>query len=286
MTDRARAAAIVRIGSAAAHTDQVLVAAEAPLIVRMTDEAGTRTRALGVLMRTPGDDGDLAVGALHAEGLLRHSGDLIAIRTGTHTDAGAGDDATRITDVVEAVARLDIDATPFTERAQTTTSACGLCGRLAMLSVERRGRANATATIDPAAIASLPERLRAHQPVFAATGGLHGAALVSLDGGGDIVREDVGRHNAVDKVIGAAFRAGRLPATSSALVVSGRVAYEIVQKAAMAGVPIVIAVGAPSSLAVDAARSAGLTLIGFARDGEANVYTGADRVRLPGRAGG
>jgi FdhD protein len=133
--------------------------------------------------------------------------------------------------------------------------------------------------IDAAIIARLPEQLRGGQAVFEETGGLHAAALFSVSGELRAVREDVGRHNAVDKVIGALFRSGALPASDALLVVSGRVAYEIVQKAAAAGIAVLVAVGAPSSLAIDASRAAGMTLIGFARDGRFNVYTGERRLR-------
>jgi FdhD protein len=156
-----------------------------------------------------------------------------------------------------------------------------MCGRLSMQALHARGGRRPDAPpIDAAIIESIPARLRRGQPVFAETGGLHAAALCGLDGHPWIVREDVGRHNAVDKVVGAAFRAGRLPATEAILAVSGRVAYEIVQKATAAGVVAIVAVGAPSSLAVDAARAADLTLVGFTREGRFNIYAGRERVRL------
>jgi FdhD protein len=154
------------------------------------------------------------------------------------------------------------------------TSACGLCGRLRDAAVEPRPTALGAPPWPAAVIAALPSRLRERQSVFAETGGLHAAGLCDRQGAPVIVREDVGRHNAVDKVVGAALAAGRLPASGLALVVSGRVAFEIVQKAAMAGVALVAAVGAPSSLAVEAARSTGLTLVGFVRDGRFNIYAG------------
>ncbi len=156
-----------------------------------------------------------------------------------------------------------------------------MCGRLSLQALHTRGgRAPDQPAIDAGVIESIPARLRRDQPVFAETGGLHAAALCGLDGRPWIVREDVGRHNAVDKVVGWAFRAGHLPAMDAILAVSGRVAYEIVQKAAAAGVAAVVAVGAPSSLAVDAARAAGLTLIGFTREARFNIYAGHARVRV------
>jgi FdhD protein len=147
-----------------------------------------------------------------------------------------------------------------------------------MRAVDAGRRSGAAAPISAAAIRDLPSRLRAGQTVFAGTGGLHAAALCDLSGQPWLIREDVGRHNAVDKVVGAALAASRLPAREALLAVSGRVAFEIVQKAAAAGVAAIVAFGAPSSLAIDAARAAGLTLVGFARDGRFNIYTGADRV--------
>ena len=176
---------------------------------------------------------------------------------------------------------VDVDGLAW-ERATMATSACGLCGRLSIDRLDTLGNrlpaADAPA-VEAAVVSGLPAALRQSQPVFAETGGLHAAGLFDAAGRLHVSREDVGRHCAVDKVIGAAFRAGWLPASESLLVVSGRVAFEIVQKAAMAGVPIVIAVGAPSSLAVDAARATGQTLIGFTRRGRFNVYTGYQRLR-------
>jgi len=165
------------------------------------------------------------------------------------------------------------------KRALIATSACGLCGRLEMRRLATNApTAHGTPMIDAEVVASLPSRLRRDQAVFAETGGLHAAALCDLSGEPWLMREDVGRHNAVDKVIGAALAQGRVPLSDSLLVVSGRVAYEIVQKAAAAAIPAVVAIGAPTSLAIDAARSASMTLVGFARDGRFNVYTGAHRI--------
>jgi FdhD protein len=169
-------------------------------------------------------------------------------------------------------------------RALDRTSACGMCGRLSLQALRTSGgnRAPHLPAIHAKVIASIPSRLRGGQPVFAETGGLHAAALCDLDGEPWLVREDVGRHNAVDKVVGAALAADRLPATDSLLAVSGRVAYEIVQKASAAGVVGIVAVGAPSSLAVDAARAAGLMLVGFTREGRFNIYSGRERIAFNG----
>jgi len=264
MTDRVTVAPITRVEHGRARTDQDLVAIEAPLTVRLTQPSHGVDRSLGVIMRTPGDDRDLVLGLLHAEGVIRGMDDVASI--------DASDEAVHVV--------LAPAATPSAAagRALEATTSCGLCGRLEMQSIARRRGAEPAMPLTPAIICAIPDVLRAHQSVFAETGGLHAAALVDRDGRPWAVREDVGRHNAVDKVVGWALAAGRLPASAAVLAVSGRLAFEIVQKAALAGVAVIVAVGAPSSLAVDAARSTDVTLIGFARDGRFNVYTGARRV--------
>jgi FdhD protein len=268
MTDRARAVPVVRVSGDARATDQDLVAAEAPLALDVTSVSGDRRIALGLMMRTPGDDEDLAVGFLQGEGVVTCAGDVAEIRR----EAATGDRAERLTVVLAASIDLETIAAA---RAGLQTSACGLCGRLSLNPVPSRPGAPGAARAWPAdLLAALPARLEAGQPIFAATGGLHAAALFGEDGAALVSREDVGRHNAVDKVLGAALRQ-RLPVDGrTLLVVSGRVAFEIVQKAAAAGLGAIVAVGAPSSLAIDAARAAGLLLAGFARDGRFNVYAG------------
>jgi FdhD protein len=264
MTDRVTIAPITRVERGRARTDQDLVAIEAPLAIHLTQPSHGRDRTLGLVMRTPGDDRDLVLGLLHAEGVIRSADQVAAIEI-------AGE-AAHVT--------LAAGATPDAAggRALEATTACGLCGRLELQTIERRRGPEVSHPLAPAVVAEIPAALRARQSVFAETGGLHAAALVDRDGRPSIVREDVGRHNAVDKVVGAALAAGRIPASDAILAVSGRVAFEIVQKAALAGFGIIVAVGAPSSLAVEAARAADLTLIGFTRDGRFNVYTGVRRV--------
>ena len=266
MTDRVAIAPIQRHGAGAPRQDQDLVAVEAPLSVTI-GASGGQAIALGLLMRTPGDDADLIRGFLYGEGIIHTAADVI--------DIVAGETAH-----VTLAPTVDLDAARAA-RAQLATSACGLCGRIEITRADRRGQAPPGLTLSREMIARLPAELRIGQTVFAETGGLHAAALCDADGRVLIVREDIGRHNAVDKVVGAALVAGLLPATSSLLAVSGRVAFEIVQKAAAAGVAAVVAVGAPSDLAVAAARSAGLTLIGFARDGRFNAYAGFERLESP-----
>jgi len=254
-------------------TDFDLVAVEAPLTVFLGRAAQPRVRTLGVMMRTPGDDEDFLCGLLVAEGLIRSAADIERI-----------DGNTQEIDVTLAPhVTFGSDDTNH-DRAGLGTSACGFCGRLAVEGVDALAKwahtTESRVTVRATLVAALPERLRLHQTVFAKTGGLHAAGLFTTDGELVEIREDVGRHNAVDKLVGAALRAGRLPARQHVLVVSGRVAYEIVQKTVMAGIPMLVAVGAPSDLAVAAARATRLTLVGFARDSRYNVYTGPERIEV------
>ena len=274
---RAAARPVVRVEHGAARVEPDLVAREAPLTVDLRSGADGAAQTAGILMRTPGDDVDLVRGWLFTERLIGGVGDIVSID-------GPGEegtpDAERV--IVTVADSVNLDHV-LRHRSLTPTSACGLCGRIAIDRLDAGG----AAAVSPAGadsrwpsslIAGLPAALLTAQTVFAATGGLHAAGLFDDTGGIQFVREDIGRHNAVDKVIGAALGAGRLPGECPILVVSGRVAFEIVQKAAVAGHRAVVAVGAPSDLAIDAARSAGLTLVGFARDGRFNVYARAERI--------
>ena len=274
MNKQAAIAAVKRLGGPDPRTDQDLVAVESPLTVTVSHPHATATRSLGVLMRTPGDDDVLVLGLLHAEGVIRGMGDVASVEPhAVLNESGETGDAVH----VALTSSVDVGVLPG-ERPLVTTSACGLCGRLSVRALDRRGTVAEATRFSVEMLASLPNQLRSGQAVFAETGGLHAAALFGPAGERMAIAEDVGRHNAVDKVVGALLRDGRLPATGAVLVVSGRVAFEIVQKAAMAGASALVAVGAPSSLAIDAARTAGLTLVGFARDGCFNVYAGADRI--------
>ena len=239
-----------------------LLAAEEPLGIRVAGQALTMT------MRTPGDDLDLAAGFLVSEGIVRSPGDIAAIRLCDGTSCGhAGHDGTG--NIVDVELRPGLEAAPAARRNFMTTSACGVCGKAstAELFVEKIYDINEDHVRVPAGwLTSTPQTLRDAQRVFASTGGLL------------VVREDVGRHNAVDKVVGWALRQGRLPLRGCVLLVSGRASFELVQKAVLAGIPMLAAVSAPSSLAADLAADAGLTLVGFLRGGSMNVYTRADRV--------
>jgi FdhD protein len=270
-------AAVKRLGGAGVRTDQDLVAVESPLTLTVSHPGGGPDRALGVLMRTPGDDEHLVLGLLHAEGVVRTIADVVSIDLRVAADPA---DQTGDRAKVALAASVDAAALPG-GRPLPATSACGLCGRLAIHALDQRRGPRGEARFSAELLSSLPGRLRSGQAVFAETGGLHAAAIFDTAGECLALAEDVGRHNAVDKVVGALLRSGRLPATGGLLAVSGRVAFEIVQKAAMAGVAAVVAVGAPSSLAIDAARSVGLTLVGFARDGQFNVYAGEERIASP-----
>lgn len=241
------------------------VASEEPLEIRV------ETRSVSVTMRTPGHDDELAAGFLVGEGLLRRPGDLRAIRPYPRNESG------NVVDVFLAES-ASCDFGSLT-RHVFASSSCGLCGRSSIDTLRRRFPPAAHEfQVDPGVLLGLPGRLRESQAGFAASGGLHAAALFAPDGCLWVLREDVGRHNAVDKVIGRRFLDGAFPLGAAVLLVSGRVSFEIVQKALAAGIAMVAAVSAPSSLAVEFARESGQTLVGFLRDGRFNVYTGAERI--------
>jgi FdhD protein len=264
-----------------------LLAAEDPLEIRVND------RPLAVTMRTPGDDIDLAAGFLATEGLVRSAADIASIRIcqeqGDDPASGNGAAAPdRLTGApgergnvaLVTLARGGIDDERL-RRNFLTTSACGVCGKASIESVRVRARHDVAADhvrVRASVLAALPGALRDAQRVFDRTGGLHAAGVFTADGTLLALREDVGRHNAVDKVAGWALRAGRLPLAGCILLVSGRASFELVQKAFVAGMPVVAAVSAPSSLAAELAEEAGMTLVGFLRGGSMNVYTGARRI--------
>jgi FdhD protein len=246
------------------------LAAEEPLEIRVD-----RT-ALAVTMRTPGHDLDLALGFLLTEGIIGTADDVHTARL------CAGTDAPNTYNVADVVLAAGVPA-PVTDPSRNfyTTSSCGVCGKASIDAVRTRSRYPVDADdirIEARVLTALPDTLRQAQRTFDTTGGLHAAGLFTVDGRLVVAREDIGRHNAVDKVIGWAAREHRLPLAGHVLMVSGRASFELVQKAWMAGVPILAAVSAPSSLAVDLAEEAGLTLAGFVRGTSMNVYTRADRI--------
>jgi len=263
---------VVRRSGAARSRRPDTLAVEEPLEIRVGGEPFT------VTMRTPGHDVELALGFLVAEGVLRTPGDVVGAR---HCPDAARDADGRPThNVVEVLLAAGV-ALPDRALRREVSSACGVCGTQTVQAVSDRTGGDLGADgvrLDVEVLCSLPRRLRAAQRAFERTGGLHAAGLFTADGEPLCVREDVGRHNAVDKVVGWAFTAGRLPLTGTVLQVSGRASFELVQKAWLAGCPVLAAVSAPSSLAVDLADRAGITLIGFSRDDGFNVYTGDDRL--------
>jgi len=251
------------------------LATEEPVEIRL--RAAGQTRSVAITMRTPGNDFELAAGFLYNEGIIPQ---LEAIRGITYcvdpeVDADQRFNIVNVDLTADAMPALDT-----LERHFTMTSACGICGKAQLDALRDRGLPPLASDVrlTPATICALPERLRTVQRVFATTGGLHAAAVFTADGTVIAAREDVGRHNAVDKLVGWALLEGRLPLRDTILLVSGRASYELVQKAVAAGIPFFCAVSAPSSLAVDTARAFGMTLCGFVRGNRFNVYAGSERI--------
>jgi FdhD protein len=247
------------------------LAAEEPLEIRVQGP-GQEQRRVAVTMRTPGGDFELAVGFLFTEGLIAPA-DVGRV---AYCDTLPGEDQQYNVVSVSLHRPFDFD---LLKRNFFATSSCGVCGKAALDDIEVRCAPVADGpTVAAELVLGLPDALRKAQKVFARTGGLHAAGLFTHDGTLVSVREDVGRHNAVDKVIGEQVLAGRVPLADHVLQVSGRLSFEIVQKAAVAGIPIVSAVSAPSSLAVEAGERFGMTLVGFVREGRLNVYTRPERI--------
>lgn len=255
-------------GSTSERTEHLAV--EEPLEIRLAGRRFTLT------MRTPGHDEELAAGFLFAEGFINDATELGEIR---RMRGRKGAPEPNAIDVI-----LNVPADGLRARLKRNfvmSSSCGVCGKTSIDSIRRRVMPPGdSARVAPATLLALSQKLREGQRVFAATGGLHGAAIFSLDGSMLAIREDVGRHNAVDKVIGFALTNAMVPLAHHIMMVSGRLSFEIVQKAAAAGVPILAAVSAPSSLAVELADEIGTTLVGFLRDGSFNIYTRPDRITL------
>lgn len=264
-----------------------VLAVEEPLEIRLAfTEAGKPIhRAISITMRTPGYDGELAAGFLFTEGILsspdqvkqiRHCGLKIRKAKGVIERVSALNSNTIRVELADGVS---VDLKKL-ERHFYTSSSCGVCGKSSIEALRSNIEklADDGFSVTPDVVCALPEKLLAGQTAFAKTGGLHASALFSAGGELDIIREDVGRHNALDKVIGAKFLDCPMPLSDKILLVSGRASFELVQKALVAGIPIMAAVGAPSSLAVELAREYGMTLIGFLRDGRYNVYSGEQRL--------
>jgi len=258
MTERRR---IVRVDGGHVVKRPDTLAAEEPLEIRV---AG---RAVSVTMRTPGHDLDLALGFLVTEGVVATPDDVVEA-------IACGDNVVDVTTTDAAAGRV-------TERRFYTSSSCGLCGKESIDAVRTRSPYDVSVdplVVEPQVLTSLPDRLREAQRVFDRTGGLHAAGLFTAAGELLCLREDVGRHNAVDKVVGWAVQQRRLPLTGTVLQVSGRASFELVQKATLAGIPVLAAVSAPSSLAAELAEETGMTLVGFLRGQSFNVYSRPDRI--------
>jgi FdhD protein len=263
---------VLSIDGAVARERRDRLVTEEPMEIRV-QAPGTAPEALAVTMRTPGSDFELAVGFCVSEGILRDTLELAEVAY------CLGDDGEQEFNVVTLRVRAPVEL--GSRRVFAVNASCGLCGKASLDDLEVRCAPVADGPrVARSTLASLPERLRASQRLFDETGGLHAAALFDAGGALEVLREDVGRHNALDKIIGYAFLEQRLPLADRVLMVSGRLSFEIVQKAAVAGIPVLCAVSAPSSLAVAAAERFGQTIVGFLRDERCNVYAGAERVDL------
>jgi len=270
-----RHAAVLRVTAVRGRAVEVRddpVVGEAPMEIRAAGPAQEPV-AVAVTMRTPGHEAELAIGFLRTEGLLGGPADVAAIEVADPASAAQPDDSVTV--------RLTVpfDASAIAERHFVATASCGICGKASIDEVAVRCDAIPPGPVVAAStLLALPDRMRAAQAVFERTGGLHAAALFTPEGGLVALREDVGRHNALDKLVGSQLLAGALPLHDRVLLVSGRVSFEIAQKAAVAGVPLLCAVSAPSDLAVEAAARLGVTVVGFLRGDGFNVYSHPERI--------
>lgn len=279
MAGQSRELVIEKVDGACSVRQNDVVAVEEPLEIQVSSRApdGAAAKSVSITMRTPGNDTELAVGFLYTEGIIHSAADVSAVTPVGEPVNGSGlQNSVR----VELSADTDLDLGRL-QRHFYTTSSCGVCGKASLQALHVSGAPSLAANrfhVSAASLAALPDAVAAMQPVFRETGGLHAAAAFDAAGGVRLVREDVGRHNATDKLIGALLAAGELPGESTGLFVSGRASFELVQKALVAGIPLLAAVGAPSSLAVDTAVEFGMTLVGFLRDGGFNTYAGGERI--------
>jgi len=264
---------VQRIAGLDSSQVQDLLAVEEPLEIRIDG------RPISVTMRTPGHDFELAAGFLFTEGIVTGREQIENIRYALPTNGNPRQAQNSVN--VELRPGVEVDFASL-ERHFYTTSSCGVCGKASIDAIHARGcpvLPMNTPAVHSSIVHALPDALRQSQPVFERTGGLHAAALFDADGTLLAIREDVGRHNALDKLIGAKFLEGRTPLNDNIGLVSGRTSFELIQKAVMAGLPVLAAVGAPSSLAVELAQRMHMTLLGFVRDGHFNVYSGSWRIK-------
>lgn len=273
---------VFQVSGGSLQSGNDILAVEEPLEIRLTYGSPDLpvTQNLAVTMRTPGSDEDLARGFIFTEGIITHGTDIDRIE---HVFTGCSENKQNIIRVI-----LNDGVIPnllHAERNFYTTSSCGVCGKTSIQAIRSVSSFSFEAMncepLHADLINSLPGKLAEEQKLFAATGGLHAAALFNNEGNLIFLREDVGRHNALDKLIGASLHAKMLPLTTSILLLSGRASFELVQKAAMAAIPVIAAVGAPSSLAVALAKEFGITLIGFLRETRFNIYSGEERIKIP-----
>jgi FdhD protein len=272
---------IRKVSGASSRTMPDHLALEEPLEIQLAygPAESRQWKTVAITMRTPGHDRELAAGFLVGEGLLRSLDQIEAVYS---LGARYGEEGFQHSVRVTLRPGVDIDLARL-ERNFYTTSSCGICGKTSLEALElnfMRPLPKADWQMDPATITALPAQLRKAQAIFDQTGGLHASGLFTPEGKPLVIREDVGRHNALDKVVGTEFLAGHLPLSRHVLVVSGRASFELVQKALAAGIGMLVAVGAPSSLAVETAEKFGATLIGFTNAGGFNIYAGDERVRL------
>ena len=279
MSGSSLATAIHRISGASQQPHDDLVAIEEPLEIRLGHVTSGKREdsSVSITMRTPGNDAELAIGFLYSEAIINSAADIALVK---HCGPPAPDTGSHNVIRVELEPGVDVDLERL-QRHFYTTSSCGVCGKTSLDALRSCGAADqplTTTRFNKAVLTALPDRLRAAQKTFAATGGLHAAAAFDTAGNLIACHEDIGRHNAVDKVIGELLSRGLQPATDLGLIVSGRASFELLQKAVMAGMPVLAAVSAPSSLAVDLAREFNVTLVGFLRGDTFNIYSAEERI--------
>lgn len=270
---------ISRVSGNQSQTESDDVAVEEPLEIQLSSPTaeGSAAKSISITMRTPGEDAELALGFLLTEGIIESADQVTSV-------AHCGDPApdTGLQNIIRVTLRPDVEVDiGRLERHFYTTSSCGVCGKTSLEALHVTGQsslAHCTNTFARDVIASLPDRVKNLQHVFAKTGGLHAAVVFDPQGEIIVVKEDVGRHNATDKAIGALLQAGALPGNTYGLLVSGRASFELMQKSLVAGIPLLAAVGAPSSLAVQTAKEFDMTLVGFLRGKNFNVYSGPERI--------